>query len=62
MMMVQHTNYTRDLSRVVSLTTIKLWIQMLNKSGSINLSHSPNPLSTHSSNKSQYRRTRISES
>ena len=35
------TNIYRDLGRVVSLTTIKSWIQMLLKIKSNNLSHSP---------------------
>ena len=35
------TKIYRDLGRVVSLRTIKLWVQMLNKTGSIDLSHPP---------------------
>ena len=35
------TKINRDLCRVVLLTTIKSWIQILNKTGSINLSHAP---------------------
>ena len=35
------TKVYRDLGGVVSLRTIKLWVQMLNKTGSIDLSHSP---------------------
>ena len=35
------TKIYRDLAGVVSLTTIKSWIQMLNRTGSISLSHSP---------------------
>ena len=35
------TKIHHDLGRVVSLTTIKSWLQMFNKTGSINLSHFP---------------------
>lgn len=35
------TKMYRDLDGVVSLRTVKLWIQMINNIGSINLSHLP---------------------
>ncbi|CAF5182702.1 unnamed protein product [Rotaria magnacalcarata] len=35
------TKIYRDLAGVVSLRTIKLWVKMLNQTGSIDLSHSP---------------------
>ncbi len=35
------TKIYRDLAGVVFLTTIKSWIQMLNKTGSISLTYSP---------------------
>ncbi len=35
------TKIDRDLGGVVSLRTIESWIQMINKTGSINLSYSP---------------------
>ena len=35
------TKIYRDLGGVVSLRTIKQWVQMLNKTGSIDLSHPP---------------------
>ncbi|CAF4693314.1 unnamed protein product, partial [Rotaria socialis] len=35
------TKIYRDLAGVVSLRTIKLWVKMLNETGSIDLSHSP---------------------
>ena len=35
------TKIYRDLSGVVSLRTIKLWVKMLNQTGSVDLSHSP---------------------
>ena len=47
------TKISHDLGRVVSLATIKSWIQKLKKIGSINLLHLSCP-STHSSIKSQY--------
>ena len=49
------TKFYRDLGGVVSLRTIKLWIQMLNKTGSIDLSHLPGRSTKANISKVKYR-------
>ena len=49
------TKIYHDLGGVVSLRTIKIWVQMLNKTGSIDLSHPPGRPTKANNSKVKYR-------